>query len=70
MFYPRYIQYAFRRRALNADGTTKSWAHKYPFKAEAEFYRRIPFNVQNNLLEVVVQFQKRDCTSPTKIRKY
>ena len=27
--YSRYKEYALRRRALNADGTAKSWPHKY-----------------------------------------
>ena len=34
MCYPRYIQYALRRRALNAVMTAKSWPHKYIFNAE------------------------------------
>ena len=53
MCYPRYIEYALRIRTLNADGTAKSWPHKYLFNAEWESCPRIPFSVQNILLEVV-----------------
>ena len=31
MWYPRYIEYAFKRLALNADETAQSWPHKYLF---------------------------------------
>ena len=64
------LEYALRRRALNAGGTAKSWTHKYIFNGEWESCPRIPFNEQNILLEVAVQFWKRDCTTLTKIWKY
>ena len=31
IYYSIYIEYALRRRALNATKATKSWPHKYPF---------------------------------------
>ena len=55
MCYPRYAEYALRRRTLNADGTAKSWCHTYLFSAEWEYCPRIPLSVQNILSEVVVQ---------------
>ena len=43
-------------KALNPEGTAKSWPHKYLFNAEWESFPRIPFSVQNILLGLVVQF--------------
>ena len=54
--YSRYIEYGLRRRALNSDGTAQSWRNKYLFNAEWESCPRIPFSVQNIILEVVVEF--------------
>ena len=54
MCYSRYIEYALRIIALNADGTDHSWLHIYLFNAEWEASPRIPFSEHNILLGVAV----------------
>ena len=50
------VEYPLTRRALNADGTAKSWPRKYLFNAEWESCPSIPFSVQTILLGITVQF--------------
>ena len=62
MYDSRYIEYAHRRRALNADGTADAWPHKYRFNSNWESCLGIPFRVHNIRLWVV-HFWKRDWTT-------
>ena len=68
MCYPRYIAYALRRRALNADGTAKSWPHKYLFNAD---WNRVQGSHSNHKYSFrsYGTVLKRDCTTSTTIRK-
>ena len=69
MCYPRYIEYALRRRALNTDVTAKLWPHKYLFNAEWNL-------VQGSHSNYKIFFQKLQYSSENetvqlaKIRKY